>query len=69
MKRALLDAKDNFLMIFGMSTVLHAMATFSNKIKPTEDMDMLKKELLEQIKGWKAKLLAEKDPERPEIKD
>ena len=45
MKRALLDAKDNFLMIFGMSTVLHAMATFSNKIKPTEDMDMLKKEL------------------------
>ena len=61
MKRALLDAKDNFLMIHGMSIVLHAMQTFSNKIKPSADSEILKNELLAQIKVWKAKLLNERN--------
>lgn len=60
MKRALLDAKDNFLMIFGMSIVLHSMQSFSNRLKPNVDSEMLKKELIAQIKEWKAKLLNEK---------
>ena len=61
MKRALLDAKDNFLMIHGMSIVLHAMQTFSNRIKPTADSETLKNDLLAQIKVWKAKLLNERN--------
>ena len=61
MKRALLDAKDNFLLIHGMSIVLHAMQTFSNKIKPSADSEVLKKDLLSQIKIWKAKLLNERN--------
>ena len=60
MKRALLDAKDNFLLIHGMSIVLHAMQTFSNKIKPSADSEALKSELLSEIKAWKAKLLNER---------
>lgn len=64
MKRALLDAKDNFLLIHGMSIVLHAMMTFANKIKPSVDSETLKTDLLTQIKIWKAKLVNEiKDPE------
>lgn len=67
MKRALLDAKDNFLLIYGMSIVLHAMQTFANRIKPDADSETLKKELLVQVKEWKAKLLNEEiEPEEPE---
>lgn len=67
MKRALLDAKDNFLLIYGMSIVLHAMQTFANRIKPNADSEALKKELLVQVKEWKAKLLNEEtEPEEPE---
>ena len=61
MKRALLDAKDNFLLIHGMSIVLHAMQTFANKLKPSADSEALKTELLSQIKVWKAKLLNERN--------
>ncbi len=66
MKRALLDAKDNFLMIHGMSIVLHAMQTFSNKIKPSADSEKLKTELLSEIKIWKAKLLNEREDDTEE---
>jgi len=66
MKRALLDAKDNFLMIYGMSTVLHGMQSFANKIKPPVEVETLKKDLLIQIKSWRAKLLAETTQEENE---
>lgn len=70
MKRALLDAKDNFLLIHGMSIVLHAMQTFANRIKHSSDSETLKTELLDQIKVWKAKLLNERnDNEEPEIEE
>ncbi len=70
MKRALLDAKDNFLLIHGMSIVLHAMQTFSNRIKPSADSEALKTELLSQIKVWKAKLLNERnDNEESELEE
>lgn len=69
MKRALLDAKDNFLMIHGMSIVLHSMQSFSNKLKPKGDTESLRKELLVQIKEWKAKLLNEQIDTEEENQD
>jgi predicted regulator of Ras-like GTPase activity (Roadblock/LC7/MglB family) len=67
LKRALLDARDDYINIHGSySTVLYSMNTASKRIKSTTDFSSLKDGIMTQIKEWKKKILGEEEKESEE---
>lgn len=62
LKRAILDAKDDFLQIHGSySTVLYSMTRAASRVTAGQNFEVMKEQLLKDIKEWKTKILGELD--------
>ncbi|HKZ40499.1 MAG TPA: hypothetical protein VJ044_06020 [Candidatus Hodarchaeales archaeon] len=63
LKRAVLDAKENYIQIFGRwSPILYHMQSFASRKAP--DFDLLKKEALSLVQDWKKRSLTPNDAQR-----
>ena len=62
LRRVLLDAKEDFLVVHGSySTVIYSMNAAAKRINSLKTVDTIKPDLLSEIKTWKKKLLGNND--------